>query len=297
MAMSLRFFALPEEGGIKQVPRALCDQMLGGRTIPEFAGRRVRIAEAVIEMEGRRPIRLIDVRGSYWSFDENGEYQLEHEGLRYAFSKPQPRVNEAVVDISPVLEHQRWQGRYRWSPSADEMEMIIQAIWPQMSDAERIAAVKGGGLAPQPVSSDAQRALRTIGEAAFSIQYALADLSEHALKGVSYDLRRQAANFKEEAAIALGVANRADQIREIKARRRTGKGTWYAVIEVFRWDQRDRSGTSIMSAAEPCEGRERAVEKAREMLSQNAHHFGRDTTVEASITTDLEWDEAKSVRE
>lgn len=293
MSTSLRFFAFPDDLEIKLFPKALLDDcVFGERSVPEFAGKRVRFAECVVEMNGRTPLRLLDVRGSWWSFDENGVYERDPDVYRYFFSQlPNPNRDGPIVDISPVIERRQWQERHRWTPTVDQVEMIARAIWPRRGEDERVASVLGGGPKPQPVSSDARRALEAIHDAIFKIETALEDLSEHSLKGVLSELRKQARHFKAERAISEGVANRVEEIREIQRRRRSGKGTWYAVVEVFRWDERRKAGESIQTFSEACDGKTKAIEKAREMLALHAHLFGDGVTLDASVSTDLEWQE------
>lgn len=293
MSVSLRFFAFPNELEIKLFPKALVDDcVFGERTVPEFAGKRVRFAECVVEMDGRQPLRLLDVRGSWWTFNENGVHERDPDAYRYFFSQlPTPDRDGPIVDISPVIERRQWQERHRWTPTVDQLELIARAIWPTRGEDERIASVQGGGPKPHPVSSDARRAVQTIHEAIYKIESALEDLSEHALKGVLSELRRQARHFQTERAISEGVANRVEEIREIQRRRKSGKGTWYAIVEVFRWDERRKSGESIQTFSEACDGKAKAIERAREMLAEHSHLFGDTITLDASVSTDLEWQE------
>ena len=53
------------------MPRRIFDGLTFGHDgMPEFAGTKQRIAEALIENEGQKPVRSPDVRGSYWPFDD-----------------------------------------------------------------------------------------------------------------------------------------------------------------------------------------------------------------------------------
>ena len=79
--------------------------------------------------------------------------------------------------------------------------------------------------------------------------------------------------------------------REIKARHRTGKGVWYAVVEVIRWEEEKRRGEAVASYEERCSGRKAAAEAARRLLQEHAHRFDENITVDAELFTDLEWGE------
>jgi hypothetical protein len=45
----------------------------GEDAIPEYAGTKQRIAEVIVENDGRKPVRILDAKGSYWDFDEEGK--------------------------------------------------------------------------------------------------------------------------------------------------------------------------------------------------------------------------------
>ena len=112
-------------------------------------------------------------------------------------------------------------------------------------------------------------------------------LSEQALKGLAFEARQLAKDSLER--LWLGVADAADRRREILARHRTGKGVWYASIEVTRWDPTRRSGESSEVAHEKCNSKREAEEAARRLLAENAKYFSGETSVEASVVCDLEW--------
>jgi hypothetical protein len=86
-----------------------------------------------------------------------------------------------------------------------------------------------------------------------------------------------------------GIANAVDRKKEIAARYRTGKGVWFAVVEVMKWHPTRNSGEVTGTFETRCEGRKAAVLAARQMLAEKAALFSDDVTVEASVKCDLEW--------
>jgi len=85
------------------------------------------------------------------------------------------------------------------------------------------------------------------------------------------------------------LANMADDQLELLRRKRSGKGIWYAVVEVTYWRE-EREGEVVESFHERCEGRSAAVAAARRMFVENAHKFSHDRTVSAEIWADIEWE-------
>ncbi|GGH24777.1 hypothetical protein GCM10007036_31430 [Alsobacter metallidurans] len=75
---------------------------------------------------------------------------------------------------------------------------------------------------------------------------------------------------------------------ELKMRRRTGKGAWYAVVQVW---ERVSAGEmrEIDSVSERCPTKTAAVEKARELLKANADRLSDYIEVTAEILSELEW--------
>ncbi|GGF82314.1 hypothetical protein GCM10007301_48020 [Azorhizobium oxalatiphilum] len=88
---------------------------------------------------------------------------------------------------------------------------------------------------------------------------------------------------------ARGAAEEVERLREIGARHCTGRGDLYAVVEVFQWEEMKREGQSIKVATDRCKGKRAAIERSRVLLAENAHLFREQTTVEASVMCDLEF--------
>lgn len=82
MPLSVRVYLFEEGGEIKRVPRRVLDNLTFGLdAIPEYAGTRQRVAEFIIENENGKAIRILDMTGYYWGFDEKGRI---HKDLREA---------------------------------------------------------------------------------------------------------------------------------------------------------------------------------------------------------------------
>ena len=138
---------------------------------------------------------------------------------------------------------------------------------------------------------EAKEALRKIDEKLASVGFELDRLSEPALKGLAFEARKRA---KAQSGLWAGLADECDHIREIKGRRRTGRGIGYAVIEAERPDANDADVTHIDEVAfEKCSGRKAAAEAAGRLLKEHAHSLREDMMLRSALYCELEWEPPK----
>ena len=84
-----------------------------------------------------------------------------------------------------------------------------------------------------------------------------------------------------------GVAAVANYHRELKARRRTGRGAWYALV---RFNQNeDGAFTEIDRVQELCKTRKAAVEALKRLVAANTHRLGEQVSIETELLSELEW--------
>jgi hypothetical protein len=93
--------------------------------------------------------------------------------------------------------------------------------------------------------------------------------------------------------IWTGIAQEVEKRREIKARHRTGRGVFYAVLHVWHQDS-PRERTEIDTIEVQCNGKKAAIEAVRHLLAENAHRFSEDVTLEAEVISELEWEPGPS---
>jgi hypothetical protein len=116
-------------------------------------------------------------------------------------------------------------------------------------------------------------------------------LSEPALKGLAFEARERA---EGESGLWAGLADECDHLREIRARRRTGRGVWYAVIEAERPDPDDAGVAHVDDVAfEKCQGKKAAAEAARRLLKEHADSLREDVMLRSALYCELEWEPLK----
>lgn len=298
MGLSIRFYLFAEDGLQSISQRVMMGLIRGKDAMPQYAGTRQKVADVILENEGRKPVRIERVQGSYLTFDDKGQVHndLVASGfaaletgmaLAEALKKPQSKI----VDLTPKLNREKWERENRWTPSKDELDAIADDIW-RRKQANQPRIERAQGIAPKPpkVTYEAKEAIREIRTNVMVIDNKLRWLSEAALKGLAFEARENA-KVESDGPLWLGIAQSAERYHEIQVRRRTGRGVWYAVVEILRWDAVQRTGEAIASFSERCESKAKAEEAARRLLTENVKHFTAETSVETEVLCELEWDE------
>ncbi len=255
-----------------------------------------RIATAVVDNENGDALRIVDARGEYWTFDEEGRI---HKGLSKSLAQvmamvgDEPRGNRGkVVSLAPALKRRDFQQKHQWHLTKEDLDWIAADIWPSENGSPAHITI-ATGKAPRrpPLTYEAKEALRKIHEKLASISFELERLSEPALKGLAFEAREKA---REEGDLWAGLADECDRLREVRVRRRTGRGIWYAVIEAERTNADDFDVMHIDEVAfEKCSGRKAAAEAARRLLKEHAESLREDMMLRSALYCELEWEPPK----
>ena len=147
--------------------------------------------------------------------------------------------------------------------------------------------VKGVVPKPVPLTHEAEEAVREVEIQLYGIDLKLQQLSETALKGFVFEIKARAAREGNDP-LWLGLAEAAHLRREIKARHRTGAGTWYAHVDVTSWDEARNNGQTILSKQEKCSSKKEAEKAAQRLLAEHAKYFSATHSIDASVFCDLE---------
>jgi len=111
MGLSYRRFLVARDGTPYRLANTHFDRMLrdpGSHLLPVLAGQRVRVADVVVELDGRLPVRVAMRNFGFMSFDLEGRIDLDlmrrqqwaraEVALGSAFDEPTGQ--KAVVDAS-----------------------------------------------------------------------------------------------------------------------------------------------------------------------------------------------------
>jgi hypothetical protein len=269
--------------------------------MPQYAGTRQKAADVIIEVENGKPVRIARADGNFLTFDKKGQV---HRDLRAggmeametfaALERAERKPASKVVDLAPKLKREKWERDNRWTVSKQDLDFISDDLWKRKRAATpKVQQAKGVVAKPPAITFEAKEAVREIQTHIFGIDGKIEFLTEPALKGLAFEARRLAKNDFDNAGWR-GIADAADGRREILARYRTGSGVWYASVDVIRWEDSRHSGETESFVHEKCNSKKEAVEVARRLLAENAKYFSAESSVEARVVCDLEWEDAAS---
>lgn len=292
MGFSVRYFLFPDGAHPKRIPHRVVEGMVNGKDfMPEYAGTRQKVLSILLESVDGDPSCIHSSNGSYWEFDEKGAIG---QGLRDSLAEamnslPELRqANSTVVPITSRLNRKRFEERFRWAATKDDLDLVAADLWPN-SKIPPLKAVVGVQPKRPPLTYEAKQVLFDLGQKIWAMTDAIENLSRPGLKGLAFEARRLAEEGPNSE-LYRAVAAVADVQIELQRRRRSGKGVWIAYVYVTRWDEGHRRGEVIESFHEECSGRPAAVAAARRMLAEHANKFSADVTVEAGI----EWNLSRS---
>ena len=223
MGLSIRFYLFAEDGLQSISQRVMMGLVRGTDAMPQYAGTRQKVADVILQSEGRKPLHIERAQGSFLTFDEKGQVHkdlvasgfaaLERAmALEEALSKPQTKI----VDLTPKLNREKWERENRWTLSKDDLEAIADDIWKRKEAGQpRVERAKGSAPRPPKVTYEAKEAIREIRTSLISIDNKIRWLSEPALKGVAFEASENA-KIESDAPLWRGIAEAADRYHEIQ---------------------------------------------------------------------------------
>jgi hypothetical protein len=296
MSVSLRFYLFAADG-LQRISKRVMEGLCHGRdAMPQFANTKQKVATVVVELENGKPARILEATGSFFDFDNKGKVQesLMRGGFEavetYQALERSKRIGPSkVVDLSPKLNREKWERENKWQLSQQQLDVITDDIWRRKRTATaKVIQAKGAAPRPVPLTHEAEEAIGDIAAQLYGIDLKLQQLSELALKGFVFEIKARAAREGNDP-LWLGLAESADRRREIKARHRTGTGTWYAQVDVTSWDETRDKGQIILSKEEKCSSKKEAEKAAQRLLAEHAKYFSATHSVDATVFCDLEW--------
>ncbi|MBU0584751.1 MAG: hypothetical protein KKB66_18480 [Alphaproteobacteria bacterium] len=289
--MSIRHYLFPDDEEPLRLSRRLVDGLVHGNdALPRYAGTRQKVASVLLENDGLKPLRIVTTQGAYFDFDETGDIQdglnrATAEIMDISFSHPLRR-NETVVELRPRLAKKRVDEEHRWTLGKAEIDRIVRDVWPK-TKSDTIKFVTSASRKRPPLTYEARSALEDASQDFWKIAHAIQRLKEPSQKAFGFEARERSISDPDFPHLYRALADMSDWQLEVQRRHRTGKGTWYAIVEVTVWQ--DGIGESVERHCERCQGRNKAVLAVRKLLAEHASKFSEHATVEGEIVTDLEW--------
>lgn len=291
MGISVRHYLFPENSSPLRLTERVVNGLVHGQDLlPRYEDSRQRVLAVYINTENGQLIDIYKTEGAIWTFDDDGDIT---EGLRKslaivmesAFQTPESN-QQKVVSLDRRRKKKDFIEEFRWTATPADLDIVSRDIWPK-SKTDRLKLAEGTSKKKPALTWDAKRALQECGENFGKIPHTISNLKEPSLKAFIHEALARAKTDPDFGPLYRALSEMAQLELDIVRRRRTNKGVWYAVVDIMRW--RDHTGETVASFHECCKSRTDAEKAARRLLAEHASKFNFDTTVEATIVTDLEW--------
>jgi hypothetical protein len=259
--------------------------------MPQYANSRQKVMALLLNNVDGKPVEIDSSYGAIWTFDDAGKITA---GLQEVMAELMNSIHDmtstsaTVVSIRPQLSKKRIAEKYRWTPSVADIERVSRDIWPKVK-ADRLKDARGVSQRRPPLTFDAKQAIRRASKSFWETASALQFLKEPSMKGFIFEARQQAQDDPEHRHLYEALAKMGEDQLELMRRQKSGKGVWYAIIEIFQ-SQEQGVMESVRVINEKCEGRAAAVVATRRLLAAHANLFGENITLEATVLTDIEWE-------
>ena len=141
MGLVFRTF-ICEDNKIKKIPAAKFQRLWHGdqkEKIPEYAGKRVKFASLVVQLETRKPVTVahsdymiikIDDQGT---FDRQEMDQMHIQAMKsidiFGEISPDKNLPENVIDKTKYFQRKQYLNKYQWEPTPKTIGDIYDLIF------------------------------------------------------------------------------------------------------------------------------------------------------------------------
>ena len=138
MGIGIRVLLVDDDDSIKRLPLTRYERLFRrdpNEQLLQYAGKRVRFAEVAVELEERKPVRIIRAVYGILPFDSvgrivAGEYEKE---MRLSAEMMPPiladRLSPKIVDAKHKFAKKRFNDQFRWEPTYQIEKSIVEAIF------------------------------------------------------------------------------------------------------------------------------------------------------------------------
>ena len=137
MGYGIRVYAFDLAGQIRRIPHLTFEHLDDGGTdkpIPEYAGKRIKIAMVFVRARNRKPVAILKVEYSIVSFDSKGcidqeekreAWQLSANSAAWYASEPK----DILEQLRPSLSRLKYRDKFGWTPTQEEIRQIEHLIF------------------------------------------------------------------------------------------------------------------------------------------------------------------------
>ncbi len=143
MGLGFRVFFIDENDSLRRFSLAQYESLFRGDPgvrLPEYAGKRIRCAVVVLNVEGRKPQSIAWIDSLLVPFDHEGKIDVGEmeRRARNAWELSAPIAEEEnssgkIIDARRYFEKKRNDQECKWVPTPEIKESIYKAIFGQGS--------------------------------------------------------------------------------------------------------------------------------------------------------------------
>jgi hypothetical protein len=138
MGLTVWILTINDDDSIRRLPLAKYERLMNRDSIeriPEYAEKRVRYAEVALDLEQRKPVEILRIEYFLMTFDSTGridraerdkESQLAMDVLPTCYLN---KENGNVVDARHVFAKRQYDHRYRWTPTPEMEQKILDFVF------------------------------------------------------------------------------------------------------------------------------------------------------------------------
>ena len=136
MEMGFRVFFLEDSGLLRPIPWATFVGLyfnFPSIRFPEYAGQAIKSIHAVVELEEKVPVQIVESLFFVTHFDSHGSMDSKKKAERQQLAMAMARTSatelpRGVIDIKPRLSERQYDDRFRWYPTKEESDNYHRRI-------------------------------------------------------------------------------------------------------------------------------------------------------------------------
>ena len=138
MGIGLRIFLVNDNDFVHRLPLTKFERLRRRYTeecLPQYAGKRVRYALVVTEMERRNPVAIHRIQYAFLHFDSEGRLDIKEQerearlAVELFPSIPDEEHPPQVIDAQHRFARKRYTDEYKWTPSLEMEAAIVEAVF------------------------------------------------------------------------------------------------------------------------------------------------------------------------
>ncbi len=138
MGLTVWILIINDDDTIRRLPLTKFERLMkrdSDERIPEYAEKKVRYAEVVLDLEQRKPAKILKMDYLVMAFDSKGRIDRTERDQKsqLAMDIIPPfdvgRENGNVVDARHVFAKRQFDSQYRWTPSLKIEQAIFDFVF------------------------------------------------------------------------------------------------------------------------------------------------------------------------